>query len=425
MKADASKVLASAKKLIVPSSAEAKKVSATTLEIIAKVNSALKKKEISARLIIGGSIAKNTWLPGISDIDAFILFNYKKYSEWSDELSDIAEPVVRSCFKNVMRVHGSRDYFIVKLDGLTLEIVPVLEIKNHAEAKNITDSSPLHIYWLKKQFAKKPALATEIRLAKSFFKAQKVYGAESYIGGFSGHVIEILTCYYGSFISLIKNMEKIESKTVIDIMKHYVSGRIAFASMNESKLSPLIVIDPIQRERNAAAALNKTKLMMLKTSCSKFLSNPSLDFFKEVEVIPENIPEKKNKKLIIFEAKPYTGKPDVVGSKLFKKFTEIKQMLVDNEFKFEGDWYWKKTKNALFWFYLDTDLLSKKKLHFGPPMTAKKEDIAKFKAKWKKQKVFKQGNRFAVELPRKYRDPLELLKTIENKELKIIIIKNK
>src|SRR3990167_7967472 len=56
------------------------------------------------------------------------------------------------------------------------------EAKKHAkEAKNMTDVSLLHVGWVKKRLNKK--LADQVRLAKKFFRAQKVYGAETFIRG--------------------------------------------------------------------------------------------------------------------------------------------------------------------------------------------------------------------------------------------------
>ena len=64
-------VLDTAKKLSIPTEAEEKKVNELIKEISLKINNQLKKLKISAKLIVGGSIAKGTWLPGISDIDFF------------------------------------------------------------------------------------------------------------------------------------------------------------------------------------------------------------------------------------------------------------------------------------------------------------------------------------------------------------------
>jgi len=202
-------------------------------DIIKKINSSLKH----TKTILGGSGAKGTWLETF-DADIFVKFNYSKFKDKSSELSDILEKFLKRHFK-ITKLHGSRDYFQIKEGKFTFEIIPILDIKRAEQAKNITDVSPLH----SKFVLKHKKLIDEIRLTKQFFKAAKIYGAESYIRGFSGYVCEILTIYYGSFLKLLRAASKWKENTVIDI-KSYYRGKNIFTELNKSKLiSPIIVID--------------------------------------------------------------------------------------------------------------------------------------------------------------------------------------
>ena len=246
-------------------------------EILDKANKIINKinKDIKhAKAVLGGSGAKGTWLKTF-DADIFVKFNYGKFKDKSNKLSDILGKFLKKSFK-ATRLHGSRDYFQIKQQKFTFEIVPILEIKKAEQAKNITDVSPLHSNFVLKH----KKLTDEIRLTKQFFKAAKVYGAESYIHGFSGYVCEILTVYYGSFIKLMKYIPKWKEKTVIDI-KHYYKNKNIFIEINQSKLtSPLIIIDPVQKDRNAAAALDYEKFEVLKHRAKEFLKKPSKEFFE-------------------------------------------------------------------------------------------------------------------------------------------------
>ena len=136
------------------------------------------------------------------------------------------------------RLAGSRDYFKIALtkdsSTINVEIVPILDIakvKNIQKVHNITDFSPLHVAWLNKITQKYHKLKDEIRISKQFLKAIKCYGAESYINGFSGHVIDILTIYYGSFEKLVKSIAKWDKQTIIDVQKHFRSKQKALQSM--------------------------------------------------------------------------------------------------------------------------------------------------------------------------------------------------
>ena len=201
------KVLAEATKLATPQKHETVAIELATNIVLDRLNSALKRKRIKAKAICGGSFAKGTWLPCHTDIDCFVLFDYRPCKDRSAELGDLLEPAIAHAFTHYVRIHGSRDYFQANYDDYVFEFVPVLKIKKPSRARNITDVSPLHVDWIKKK-TKKTMLKTHIRLAKLFFKATGVYGAESYIRGFSGHVTEILVIQYGSFAKLARASQK-------------------------------------------------------------------------------------------------------------------------------------------------------------------------------------------------------------------------
>ena len=383
-------------------------------EVLSKVDSIINKinkKLRDGKAILGGSGAKGTWLKTF-DADIFVKFKYSKYKDKSKELSDILEKVLKKIFKKKIRLHGSRDYFQLKQGNFTFEIIPILDIKNSGEAKNITDVSPLHAKFVLKH----KKLQDEIRLVKQFCKAQDVYGAESYIMGFSGYICEILTIYYGSFLNLAKKAAKWKDKEIIDV-KGYYKRKDIFRELNKSKLvSPLIVVDPVQADRNAAAALSFENFNKFREACRKFLKNPSKKFFIKEEFSIDKIKEKnKNKKTVFIEVVPLKGKKDVVGCKILKALEFIDKELVKNDFKvFSYGWDW--DKRAIFYFVLDKKVLPREIKKIGPPLRAK-EHVSKFKKKHKK--TFVKGNRIFALDKRKFRNPEGLVKSLfNNKYLK-------
>src|SRR3989344_7440492 len=275
---DVKKILNEVLEEIQPDEKYQKDISLRLNSIIEKIN----RNQKNIKAILGGSGAKGTWLKTF-DADIFVLFNYSKYNDKSDKLSDALEKILRNKFRKIIRLHGSRDYFQIKENNFTFEIVPILEIKKASQAKNITDVSPLHSNWVRKH----KNLVNDMKLTKQFCQAQNVYGAESYIRGFSGYVCEILTVHYGSFPNLMKNAAKWSDKEVVDVQKYY-RGKDVFKIVNTSKLmSPLVVIDPVQKDRNAAAALGNEKFEAFKKAAGGFLKNPSKAFFVKKELSPQ------------------------------------------------------------------------------------------------------------------------------------------
>ncbi len=182
---------------IKPSKEEEKVALDLANAFLKKLNAGLK----GAKAILGGSLTKGTWIKGTNEIDIFVQFDYNKYKDKNLEISDILEKHLKKKWK-VERLHGSRDYFHIKQNGFTLEIVPILKITKEEQAVNITDISPLHAEWVKKSSNEK--IRDQIRLLKQFCKGNNCYGAETYIGGFSGYVCEILTICYKSFENVLK-----------------------------------------------------------------------------------------------------------------------------------------------------------------------------------------------------------------------------
>ena len=183
------------------------------LEVTRKVKEFLSKLKLEdADYFLGGSYAKNTWLKGKHDIDIFIRFDNE------ENISDKLEKFIKKSFKKYERIHGSRDYFLIKFKNTDFELVPVLKINNYKEAKNITDVSPLHVKWVRENLNSDQC--DDARLAKQFLKAAGCYGAETYIKGFSGYLIEILIKYYSSFLKFIENAGNWKYGETIDIMKN-------------------------------------------------------------------------------------------------------------------------------------------------------------------------------------------------------------
>ena len=142
------------------------------------IHSVLKKIKIQdAKLELGGSYAKDTFLSGNYDIDVFVRFPYAKYKN-----KDISKILINNIKQRKKVVHGSRDYVQIIKGRYVFEFIPVLNIKRASSAKNITDVSPLHKRWVKKHLKN----TDQVRLLKKFCRAGNVYGAESYIKGFSG-----------------------------------------------------------------------------------------------------------------------------------------------------------------------------------------------------------------------------------------------
>jgi tRNA nucleotidyltransferase (CCA-adding enzyme) len=359
-------------------------------EFLQRVNDALKKKKIDAHAIIGGSFAKQTWLVDEFDVDIFVKFA-PTYEDGT--LSDLLASAIKAL--KPVRVHGSRDYFQVDHGDIRFELVPVLNIQKVTDARNVTDASPFHVDWVARNGA---GVRDDIRAAKQFFKANRLYGAESYIQGFSGHVVDILVIHYGGFIKLLKATKRWKDKLVVDPNKEY-KGR-AMHHLNLSKTQgPLVVVDPVQKERNAAAAVGQVKYDRLRKVAQDFLKNPSDSFFTKQSV---SVAELKKQGAVVVVCESLEGKRDVVGAKIMKVFEYLARALADFEV-IEAGWDWPQDP-AILWFMLKNHELPKIEVRTGPPATLK-DAVKAFKAKH--ENTFVEGGVVRAKISRKYTDAKE------------------
>ena len=343
--------------------------------------------------VLGGSTAKGTWLRGDHDVDVFVKFKSEK------DISDKLEKLLKEKFSNIQRIHGSRDYFQIRRLFLKFEIIPILDIKTTKEAKNITDCSPFHVEWIRNHSDEK--IRDEIRLLKQFCKAQKIYGAETHIKGFSGHVADLLVIYYKSFHNVIKAATKWKEGTVIKFENK-------IPKLNESKLSPLIIIDPTEPNRNAAAALSKEKFNRFIEVCKEYLKNPKEDFFK---IKPLELKHIKHKDTIV-KILPKEGKKDIVATKMLKCYEYLVKELEKYGFKIEeSDFIFNDKKPSLIYFEFKTKTLPKTYKHYGPP-TNKKSNVKIFQEKHKN--IFKEKGKVYTILERKHTNAKDYLKELLN-----------
>lgn len=407
--------------MVIPSKQEEELIKLVCSNAVRIIQECLDKNNVNAKVEIGGSVAKGTWLKDINDIDVYIKFDRGQYSAKNGvNISDVLHEALKTAdLKALQRLHGSRDYFQFKLNAdsrqFTIEVIPILDIARIQEAENITDVSPFHVRYVKRH----AGLANEIRLTKAFCKANNLYGAESYIKGFSGYVLEVLTIYYGGFINLVKNVSVWGKGEVIDPSVYYKTKEDIIEKMNLSKQqSPLLLVDPVQEERNAAAAVGIERYNGFIRAAKKYLKKPSIKFFVrkdfDINALVKKYKKQKTREIVVLKAIPKQGKRDIVGAKLLKCLERAKRAFEENEFRITArGWNWDCPEVCWLWFVFPKKALSKYYKHYGPPVKYKTR-FGEFERKWSsyKKRILFERNISYVLLTRKYRKPADMLKGI-------------
>lgn len=380
-----------------PSEKELKEIKKNVDSFCEDLNKNIKKLKIDAEIFVGGSFAKGTVIKKDKyDVDVFIRYD-KKYK--NEELSSITEKLIEN-FKNTLIIHGSRDYFRINYgNNFFIELIPVRKISGPKEYENITDLSYLHVRYIKKKIKEKKIL-DEIKIAKAFCYANRCYGAESYIHGFSGYSLELLIYNYKNFKKMIRTLANIKikdkEKMIIDIEKHFKNKKEVLMDLNSSKLnSPIVLIDPTYKHRNVLAALSQETFEKFQKSCREFLKNPSIKHFEKKSTNLGKIKEssmKKGKEFIHIIAKTSKPEGDVAGSKLLKFYNyltkEIERFFIIINRGFE----YKEDNSAEYFFVTE----KKKGIFYPGPYIEDKINCAKFRGEHK-ETYEKNGRLYALE----------------------------
>ena len=373
-------------------------------EVLDIIRESLKKNNIDAEVVLGGSVAKGTFLKDY-DLDVFVRFKEKVDV-------DALQKLLKSVFKVVSRIHGSRDYFHLIYKNKNYEIVPVLLISKAQDAENITDVSYFHVNWVKENL-KNPDQA---RLLKIFAKSQGFYGAESHINGFSGYILELLIIHYGSFQKLIEEASKWSPKVIIDIAKLYKSKKNLLNELNISKKqSPLILIDPVQKERNAAAALSLDVFSRFVNAAREFGKSPDQSFFVKKAFSSKEIRNRAKKydlALDILKINLIDGKKDIVLTKALMAFNFLKKQLLHYGFQIVDSRY--EYDEHIFWFLTSPKNLPKYEVRKGPELWSDDKRVESFKDKHKE--IFLDEGVLKTLVERNYTSSRSLLKNLILKE---------
>ncbi len=365
-------------------------------ELIKKI----KKEGYEAELV--GSRARGTFISGDRDLDIFIFFDPKTPLE---ELEKKGLEIGKKVLKKYGPVthYAQHPYVKAKVKGITVEIVPCYKIKT--QIISAVDRTPLHNKYLKKKLKKEHI--PEILLLKQFLKAAGLYGADQKTKGFSGYLCELLILYYGSFDKLIEKAANEWNKRIIIDIENL---RKDYSKFKE----PLVVIDPVDKERNVASAVSRKAISLFIIKARQFLERPSEEFFfpKEKKI---NLKEEiRGRNLILISFKPPNVVGEILWSQLEKLAKMIKEKLYEQEFHVYKFSYWTdEEKKCGMVFELNTLSLNHYKRHRGPEVWDKENSKAFIE---KNKKWWVMRSRLYAWKKRKHPEAKELIKEALNSE---------
>ncbi len=402
-------------KKITPTPAEYKKVEALSRRLEQKIAETCQQQGIQAVVRVEGSVAKDTWLRENPDIDVFMRL---PASIARKNLGEVGLTIAKTAAQDATEVierYAEHPYLEIIIDKFRVDIVPCYDAKP-GEWQSATDRTPYHTDYIKKHLSAQ--MRGEVRLLKRFMQGVGVYGAEIKIGGFSGYLCELLILSYGSFAQTVQAFADYNKRVVIDPMNYFEERQKELALLFPE---PLVIVDPVDKARNVASAVQSEKLYNFIGAARAFLKKPSESFFfppKQAALKPDDLKRQlasRGSSVLFLVVDGITAVPDVLWGQLYRSKRSLRKLLELNDYKVLRDAVWsnEKTKN-IFMFELEQQVLANIKKHVGPPLERPAE-CDSFLGKYQQNKQVIAGpyiedGKWIVMVQRKNCDAAALLK---------------
>ena len=400
-------------KKITPTQADRAKIKALAEELQLKVALACREQGINATVRVEGSVAKDTWLKEEPEIDIFMRMPVTLHRRYLNEISLKSARKATDGARQIERF-AEHPYLEAFIDSVRLNIVPCYDVKR-GEWLSATDRTPFHTDYVKKRLNKDSR--GEVRLLKKFLKCIDAYGAEIKTGGFSGYLCELLVVHYKSFLDTLRAFANFTRQIAIDIEDYY-SGREKELKLLFSE--PLVVVDPVDKARNVASAVQPQQLYKFIAATRAFLKKPNSKFFYPPKIsilTSEALKSKLNAcgaAFIFLTLENIDAVPDVLWGQLYRTQRALRKLAELNDFKILRNAVWSNEKTlSIFVFELGHRLIPSVEKHLGPPLELKKE-CENFLSKYVSNNgvvcgPYIENGRWVVELQRKITDAVALL----------------
>ena len=341
-------ILMQAKRLAIPTKIKNEKlnnVANTAMKLVSK--EITKHTEITS-IHYGGSYAKGTWTSEKPDIDIFVKF---KKSTSEKKFKSISKKIGFNALKKFKPYTRYSEHPFVEavIKNIKINIVPCYDVKA-GEWKSAADRSTFHTEFILENLS--GPLKDDVRILKYFMSVNGIYGAEIAKQGFSGYVAEVLVYYFGSFTNVLKEIAKLKNDNAIG------KPRKKFDST-------IIIIDPVDSNRNLGAAISTENVGKFILLSRAFINNPSIQFFRNQrkKLSSKNI--LNNMLVLKFQYKK--SPDDTIAGQIRRAVNSLSSQMEIAGFKILRNSSLTLEKNqAVLLFLMDSLTISENQIHDGP-----------------------------------------------------------
>jgi tRNA nucleotidyltransferase (CCA-adding enzyme) len=371
------------------------------------------REEEGLKTFFAGSSGRGTFMKGDKDIDVFVLFPEDVEREELEQRGlEIGEKVFKEFCGEYRVEYAEHPYTKGEIDGHKVEVVPCYDT-DPDEIQSAVDRSPHHAQWVRNNLEEEQR--KDVVILKAFLRAEGIYGSSLKTRGFSGYLCEILLQEYGGFSQLIENASEWSEREVLDPEGHHEGGLPEELKEKFSDDS-LVVVDPVDPERNVASVLAEENYCRFIFRSWRFLDNMGLNFFEENEIELDRFELKKEIKargdFIVLEFSGIEEPDDIVYPQMRKAMQRIRDVLEDHDFRIFESGFHVGEMTRIF-FELDSELPEIEHMK-GPKVYHGTDHLEQFTEKY--DNTFVEGERLKAKTEREFTRSRELLKDFLNED---------
>lgn len=247
---------------IKPTAKEVDAVREAASQLMERLARAAKERDIPATPRLMGSVAKDTFLKD-PEIDVFLTFPETTpradLERWGLELGETLDAPTRR--------YAEHPYTRGRFGAYEADVVPCYALQAPSDRMTAVDRTPFHLTYVREHLEE--AQRDEVRLLKRFLKGIGGYGAEARVQGFSGYLCELLVLRYGTFRETLEAAREWRPQVALALD---TPGTREFDE-------PLVFVDPVDGERNAASAVSLDTLATFTRAAWEYLEAPDPAFF--------------------------------------------------------------------------------------------------------------------------------------------------
>ncbi|MBU5557763.1 MAG: CCA tRNA nucleotidyltransferase [Candidatus Aenigmatarchaeota archaeon] len=366
-------------------------------------------KPYNVKPMLCGSVAKGTWLAAKNELDMFLLFNPAvPRAQLESRGMALAKEVMENIGGKGRIAYAEHPYLTgTVVDSNTtfkLDLVPCYDIADPSKIQSAVDRTPHHVRYVKANLK----MPDEVRLLKAFAMACGCYGADAKTQGFSGYLCELLVLNYGMFADVISSAADWKAGIIIDLR-----GKPAPDAYKKFH-APLVLIDPVDPNRNVAAAVSPEVFYRFVRTCKDFLLKPLPQFFEIIEPQPYSISEiakqirSRGTRWYLITFKRPAIVDDILWPQMRRCLDILQTKLHEADFEVLRKGAWADDKQCALVLEMKEWHLPRIDKNIGPNIYSR--HASDFLKHYKEYRVFIEGESWVVEVPHKHTAALFFLK---------------